>query len=115
MSRDKQQQGKGFLAGIIIGSVAGVVTALLLSPRSGDEIRSNLNRQSITLKKRSTDFAQTAKEKSSTIAKSVSQSNVVNKVKDWRPARSEKGHKTNSNDIDIKQYQNEPRDYDEHS
>jgi gas vesicle protein len=43
-SKENQQSGtKGFLLGALIGGVVGAATALLLSPKSGKEIRSTFH------------------------------------------------------------------------
>ncbi|TCP32040.1 gas vesicle protein [Scopulibacillus darangshiensis] len=111
----KQGNGRGLLFGFVIGSLTGAAAALLLSPKSGNEIRSNLNRQTITLKKKSTDFAQIAKEKSSTLAKTVSQSNVVNLVKDWKSVQSGKINTTPEASQSENPDQLFPKDYDDRS
>lgn len=97
---DKREQhgnsnsSSGFLLGAIIGGVVGAATALFLAPKSGREIRSNLTHQAETLKgktiqlvdvakEKGAEFAVVAKETSSTIGQAVSkQSNeLMGKVK----------------------------------
>ncbi|GGH88117.1 gas vesicle protein [Pullulanibacillus pueri] len=76
---------KDFFLGAIIGGVVGSVTALLLAPKSGKELRDDISMQSQTVKRKGGDLAIIAKEKSSQLAKAVSEqsSNVANKVKDF--------------------------------
>ncbi|WP_438447936.1 YtxH domain-containing protein [Gorillibacterium sp. sgz5001074] len=40
-----KRNGKEFLVGAVVGSVLGAVTALLLAPKSGKELRSDLSEQ----------------------------------------------------------------------
>ena len=82
MGKEKSSTG-GFLLGALIGGLVGATAALLLAPKSGKELRGDLNQQSALLKQKSTDFAHYAKEKSSGLAKSVSEQSiqVVDKVK----------------------------------
>ena len=82
MGKEKSSTG-GFLLGALIGGLVGATAALLLAPKSGKELRGDLNQQSALLKQKSTDLAQYAKEKSSGLAKSVSEQSVqvVDKVK----------------------------------
>lgn len=86
---------KDFILGTIIGGIVGAVTAMLLAPKSGKELRSDLNEQAILVKDKSLQFKDTAlekgnewisvaKEKSTDIAKTVSEqsSQVADKVKE---------------------------------
>ncbi|PWA09475.1 hypothetical protein DCC39_12930 [Pueribacillus theae] len=92
---DNNLKSKDFLTGVIVGSIVGAVSALLLAPKSGKEMRSDLNEQASVMKERSlqlkdtavekgTEWISVAKEKSSDIAKTVSDqsSQVASKVKD---------------------------------
>ncbi|MBM7644859.1 gas vesicle protein [Scopulibacillus daqui] len=111
---EKKVGTKGFLVGVLVGGTAGALTALLLSPKSGKEIRSGINLQSQTLKKKSNDLAQLALEKSTSIAKSVTDqsSNVVTKMKDWQCS-----FKKDKKGVDVSPKQSKehsfPKDYDE--
>src|SRR5690606_30803580 len=82
--------------GAIVGGIVGAVTALLLAPKSGKEMREDINEQAAVLKERSLQLKDTAvekgsewisiaKEKSSEIAKTVNKQSqqVVEKVKDF--------------------------------
>jgi gas vesicle protein len=62
----------------------GAAAALLLAPKAGKELRSDLNEQAVYLKDKSNEFSHLAREKSSNIVRTVSeQSNqVATKVKD---------------------------------
>jgi gas vesicle protein len=75
---------KDFMIGALVGGMLGAAAALLLAPKPGKELRSDLNEQAVYLKDKSTEISQIAREKSSNIVKTVSeQSNqVATKVKD---------------------------------
>ncbi|WP_349408183.1 YtxH domain-containing protein [Pseudalkalibacillus sp. SCS-8] len=75
---------KDFLIGSLIGGIVGATTALLLAPKSGRELRTDINDQAIQLKDKSTEMASVAKEKSSNLAQTVSTqtSQAANKVKE---------------------------------
>lgn len=89
---------KDFIIGALIGGMVGAAAALFLAPKSGKELRSNLNEQAVVLKEktgqlretarsRGIQLAETAKEKSSGLAQSVSRQSIelVNKVKNINP------------------------------
>lgn len=77
---------KDFLIGTLIGGIVGAATALLLAPKSGKELRDDLNSQTSSLREKGNEFASIALEKSSNLAKQVSNqsSQVAGKVKDIR-------------------------------
>ncbi|RIW35709.1 YtxH domain-containing protein [Bacillus salacetis] len=85
---------KDFLIGSLIGGIVGAATALFLAPKSGKELRDELNTHAGTLKEKSSQWKDTAmergnelaaaaKEKTSGITKTVQEqsNNIVNKVK----------------------------------
>lgn len=87
MSNDSSNiNAKDFLIGALIGGVVGSIGALMLAPKSGRELRDDINEQSKVLKGKTTNIANYAKEKSSNIAQTVSQQSnqVVGKVKDLK-------------------------------
>ncbi|MGO4888746.1 YtxH domain-containing protein [Anaerobacillus sp. MEB173] len=82
---------KDFLIGALVGGIVGATTALLLTPKSGREIRHGINEQAqiaklktVQLKETATDYAGQAKQRSSDIARAISEqsSQVVGKVKE---------------------------------
>ncbi|MBM7585011.1 gas vesicle protein [Bacillus pakistanensis] len=88
---------KDFLIGTLIGGIVGATTALFLAPKSGKELRTDLNEQAGVWKEKtgqwkdnavekSNEFAAVAKEKTSALTKSVQEqsSNIANKVKSYR-------------------------------
>ncbi|MGM0843899.1 MAG: YtxH domain-containing protein [Bacillota bacterium] len=85
---------KDFLIGSLIGGIVGAATALFLAPKSGKELRDELNTHAGTLKEKSGQWRETAmergnelaaaaKERTSGITKTVQEqsNNLVNKVK----------------------------------
>ncbi|MFK4997438.1 YtxH domain-containing protein [Bacillus sp. N9] len=52
MSNDKNNQTSNFMTGIIVGSIVGAATALLIAPKSGKELRSDINEQVEALKEK---------------------------------------------------------------
>ncbi|MFD1358527.1 YtxH domain-containing protein [Fictibacillus halophilus] len=75
---------KDFMIGALVGGMLGAAAALLLAPKAGKELRSDLNEQAVYLKDKSNEFSHLAREKSSNIVRTVSeQSNqVATRVKD---------------------------------
>lgn len=99
---------KDFLIGALIGGMVGAVSALLLAPKSGKELRHDINEHAVNVKDRSLQLKDTAvergnewisvaREKSSDIAKTVSkQSNqIASKVKELR-SRIDENREQNS-------------------
>lgn len=54
---------KDFVIGAFIGGIVGAATALILAPKSGKELRSDLNEQAKVLSEKSGQLRQTAMEK----------------------------------------------------
>ncbi|MBM4165534.1 MAG: YtxH domain-containing protein [Ignavibacteria bacterium] len=46
----KEGLGKGLLLGFLIGGIAGAITGLLLAPKTGRELRSDIQRKSDEIK-----------------------------------------------------------------
>lgn len=95
MSNDNNMNTKDFLLGALIGGLVGAASALLLAPKTGKELREDLNSQAVTAKIKTSGLTQTAlekgsqyaslaKEKSSTIAKTVSEqsTHLVDRVRE---------------------------------
>lgn len=88
---------KDFLIGALIGGIIGATTALFLAPKSGKELRSDINEQAIVLKEKTdqlretaktkgTELAAVAKDKTNALTQTVSKQSteIVNKVKSLR-------------------------------
>ncbi|UZJ80269.1 YtxH domain-containing protein [Fictibacillus sp. KU28468] len=87
MSNENNNQNinsKDFIIGALVGGIVGAASALLMAPKSGKELRNDINEQAGTIKDKSTEWSAMAKDKSSNIARTVSeQSNqVAGKVKE---------------------------------
>lgn len=100
--KDDQINTKDFLIGALIGAIAGAATALFLAPKSGKEMRNELNSQAIALKEKTiqlkdvalakgNEVKEVAKEKTQSISQAVSkQSNeIINKVKNFKTTGEE--------------------------
>ncbi|PLT31490.1 YtxH domain-containing protein [Peribacillus deserti] len=59
---------KDFLIGTLIGGIVGAATALFMAPKSGKELRSDINTQTTNLLDRTEKLRQTAMEKGTQIA-----------------------------------------------
>ncbi|QOR65865.1 YtxH domain-containing protein [Cytobacillus suaedae] len=88
-----------FLMGAIVGGVIGAATALFLAPKSGRELRDDLNTQASVVKDkterwrneavdRGSELAHVAKEKTSNFTKNVNNqsSQIFDKVKEFTNA-----------------------------
>jgi len=88
---------KDFIIGTLIGGIIGATTALFLTPKSGKELRNNLNEQATSVKEktekwkntaveRGTELVAATKEKSSDLVGAVSgqSTQLFSKVKDFR-------------------------------
>ncbi|MDQ0215036.1 gas vesicle protein [Oikeobacillus pervagus] len=62
-TNDENMNTKDFLIGALVGGIIGATTALFLAPKSGRELRDNLNGQAINLKEKATSWTETAKER----------------------------------------------------
>ncbi|NKE08239.1 MULTISPECIES: YtxH domain-containing protein [Mesobacillus] len=99
--RETNSNSKDFVAGAIVGGLAGALAALLLAPKSGKELRGSLNEQTSTLKNKSVDLASVAKEKASDLKDTVSQqsSTIVNKVKDMKNKSENTSQNSNGEEV----------------
>lgn len=90
---------KDFLIGTLVGGMVGAATALLLAPKSGKDLRNDLNSQTSVLREKGNEFATIALEKSTNLAKSVSDqsSQVAGKVKEFRGSVKNDGAVTDTN------------------
>ena len=81
--REEEVNGKDFIVGVIIGSIIGATTALLLAPKTGTELRGNLSTQAGQIKEKTMDLSTTAKEKTTKLSKQLQEQSeqLVDKVK----------------------------------
>lgn len=105
MREDNNNNSRDFVAGAIVGGLAGALAALLLAPKSGKELRGTLNEQTSSLKTKSADLASVAKEKASGLKDTVSQqsSMIANKVKDMKNKSGNTSENTEVNEGELQE------------
>ncbi|SEM38963.1 Gas vesicle protein [Mesobacillus persicus] len=94
---ETKTNSRDFIVGAFLGALAGAAAALLLTPKSGRDLRSTINGQTSSILDRtdeikgkaiskSNEFALAAKEKANTVVNSMSQqsSELLKKVKEQR-------------------------------
>jgi gas vesicle protein len=108
---DGSINAKDFLIGTLIGGIVGSLTALLLAPKSGKELRGDINNQAHLLKEKSgqlrdtavgkgNEIASTVKDKTSSISKTMSKQSteLVSKVRNLK--NSVRGIQDEENPVD---------------
>ncbi len=92
---------KDFMTGVIFGAVVGAAAALMMAPKSGRELRDNLNIQAGSLKERASELTDTAKDKTANISSVVQEKSSVlmDKVKSMK---SSSDGSTGLNNLDDK-------------
>ncbi|MGN7478035.1 YtxH domain-containing protein [Solibacillus silvestris] len=80
---DEKIHVKDFVIGALVGGIVGVATALLLAPKTGSELRNDVAVQAVTLKDKSIELTDTAKEKTAQLSTQLKEqsSSLVEKVK----------------------------------
>lgn len=83
----KNNSGSNFILGTIVGAAVGAATALFLAPKTGQDLRRQIN-----------DQASVVKEKTNSLSKTITeQSNqILTKVKDFKAPSGQ-----NSQDLEI--------------
>jgi gas vesicle protein len=94
--------GKDFFIGAVVGGVLGALTALVLAPKTGKELRSDISEQYDKISEKTVEIAGTVGTKTQEIAKTVSVQTgeivdkakevagvVVGEVKAWKDSRRE--------------------------
>jgi len=74
---------KDFVIGALVGGIVGAAVGLLLAPKSGRDLRSDVAVQAVNLKEKSVELSSTAKDKTIQLSKQLQEqsSNLVEKVK----------------------------------
>jgi gas vesicle protein len=117
-NRTKEGESSGsFLAGAVIGGLVGAAAALLLAPKAGKELRSDLNNQVSNLLTKTTqlsdealdkgnELASITKEKTVSISKAVVQQSkeLVNKAKNLSLETSEGEEENKTSYISLKNF-----------
>lgn len=106
---DNNMNGKDFLLGAVVGGVIGAITALLLAPKPGEELRADIKDTVNTVTAKTQEIAGQVSDRSQIIAKNVGihtseivdkakelAGTVVTEVKGWKEARNEQ-NATNPN------------------
>jgi gas vesicle protein len=70
---DNNMNGKDFLLGAVVGGVIGAVSALLLAPKTGKELRSDLSDQYQNVSERTQKLANDVSERTQKIAADVNE------------------------------------------
>lgn len=81
---ENNMNGKDFLLGAVVGGLLGAATALLLAPKSGRELRSDLNDQYQNISEKTQKIATDVSDKTQKIAGEVSEKSqeIVGKAKE---------------------------------
>ncbi|PLS14870.1 hypothetical protein CVD28_25450 [Bacillus sp. M6-12] len=87
--QDEQENinSKDFLIGALIGGIVGAAAALFMAPKSGRELRENINGLRQTAMEKGNGFAEAARSKTSAVTEAVTSksSGLMNKVKGMAP------------------------------
>ncbi|WP_026676614.1 YtxH domain-containing protein [Fictibacillus gelatini] len=105
---------KDFLIGALVGGIVGATTALLLAPKSGKELRTNIGEQATQIKDKGSEITSRVREKSSAIVNTVSEqsnqvagkvkeltSNIRRDISNWRSKGEEVKEKANDAYIEV--------------
>lgn len=81
---------KDFVIGALVGGIVGAAAGLLLAPKSGKDLRSDVAVQAVNLKDKSADFSTTAKDKTVQLSKQIQEQStqLVEKVKILKSAKA---------------------------
>ncbi|GLC88202.1 YtxH domain-containing protein [Lysinibacillus piscis] len=81
---------KDFVIGALVGGIVGAAAGLLLAPKSGKDLRSDVAVQAVHLKDRSAGFSTTAKDKTLQLSKQIQEQStqLVEKVKTIKTAKA---------------------------
>ena len=98
---ENNMNGKDFLLGAVVGGIIGAVTALLLAPKTGNELRGDIKETVQTVSSKTQELAHQVGERGQAIAQNVGvQTNewvgkakeiagtVASEVKAWKEAGS---------------------------
>lgn len=88
---NNNMNGKDFLLGAVVGAAVGAISALLLAPKAGKELRGDLATQYSTVSEKTQEIAGVVKSKGSEYAGKAKEvaGGVTADIKNWREARKE--------------------------
>ncbi|MCJ8010337.1 YtxH domain-containing protein [Paenibacillus sp. KQZ6P-2] len=88
-----KEKNKSLLWGALIGSVVGSVTALLLAPKSGKELRQDITEGARTVGSKTTELAGKVGEQGAFLIERVKDTagNVIQDIRNWRTPGSGQG------------------------
>ena len=80
--KEETMQVKDFVIGALVGGIVGAAAALLLAPKSGSELRSDVAVQASSLKDKSVELSHVAKDKTVQLSSQIKEqsTNLVDKV-----------------------------------
>lgn len=81
---------KDFVIGALVGGIVGAAAGLLLAPKSGKDLRSDVAVQAVNLKDKSADLSSTAKDKTVQLSKQIQEQStqLVEKVKTLKSSKT---------------------------
>lgn len=88
MSDNQQNYTKGFLMGALVGSAVGAITALLLAPKSGKELRQDIATKTSDIYGKASDYYGIVEDKVSGVVSAAAQDGkakaqqIINAAKD---------------------------------
>lgn len=91
MSENNNMNGKDFLLGAVVGAAVGAISALLLAPKTGKDLRGDIATQYSNVSEKTQEIAGVVKSKGSEYAGKAKEvaSGVTADIKSWRDARKE--------------------------
>lgn len=91
MADNNNINGKDFLLGAVVGGVIGAISALLLAPKSGKELRGDIGHQYHNVKEKTQEIAEVVNRKSHEVADKAKEvaSQMTADLKQWREGRKE--------------------------
>ena len=86
-----KEKNKSLLWGALIGSVVGSVTALLLAPKSGKELRQDIAEGAKTVSSKTTELAGKVGEQGAILIEKVKDTagNVIQDIRGWRKSEAD--------------------------
>lgn len=89
-NRQESINSKDFLLGTLVGGIVGALSALLLAPKAGKELREEITNQTETLRHKGGEIYLLAREKSANLARNIGDQSreMADKVRDIRTRKN---------------------------